>query len=334
MEPVTEDAKVGENHGRRRRSRSTKDPKPEVAESKKQKVESDNTKAKPIHKENTQNGTRKRKSKAKGETGLKVKRTVGRQLTSKKQPKAKRKIVSDSKPSLAANSVAKPDVPREILVCRTSMASSPSSSASSAPSSPLSDIQNTPQPYMLPESMRRKSNKLVFADDEGDQSSSSEEEIRSPSPPPRTPESLYGAASNSKRNAIGHSPLQEDCCSVDLAIPKATLTSEHDRVMNDAAHFISEVLQKKDDKKPAASSADQSSPPKAVPSIDEEALADFFRALNDVLENNEDVTEEELAQEIDRTCGKSFSELQVQEFLDHLCQNNRIMRSDGQLFII
>ncbi|KAL7581249.1 hypothetical protein ACA910_006022 [Epithemia clementina (nom. ined.)] len=120
-----------------------------------------------------------------------------------------------------------------------------------------------------------------------------------------------------------------------------TLQSEHLRIMNSAARFIQEVVDK--EHCPKASPADKTSKYKDEQPADPEAfdptiLAEFLRSLHELLEQNggDGLDEENIFKGINKysESQKPFTSGEVEAFLDHLCKENKVMRSDGLVYII
>jgi len=121
-------------------------------------------------------------------------------------------------------------------------------------------------------------------------------------------------------------------------IQKATLQSEHGRIMNDASQFIQGVLgAKSPSPQKSVSSNNRKSRDSDRLKVDQVRLAEFFSALHELMEHNDGIlSEDDLFEDLNRTRidDKRFAQDQIEELLEHLSKENKIMRCDGQIFTI
>jgi len=260
--------------------------------------------------------------------------------TMKRKPCVRRKLVQQE-PKATSVATATPDVPRSIFV--------PTAAENSRDL--MSELKSTPQPFMLSEAVRRRTTGLAPTNLQESLASSSQLSDRSG--PTGANRALSKSCSSYSATPVKNTCRDEEPKSSTkrLLSPKkrsspanhgtspirmATLHSEHDRAMNGASQFIQVVLQGNKSPLPKADEASSKSASVGGPKVDEALLAQFFKALHDLIELNEGiVSDENLADEINQNAvTRQFSEEEVEELLGHLCAENKIMRCDGQIFTI
>ena len=121
-------------------------------------------------------------------------------------------------------------------------------------------------------------------------------------------------------------------------VPNATLESEHLKAMKSASRFIENVCDKGNIPSAQEESKEEDNRAPDEAEVDSSHVAEFFRCLHELLEQSggDCLDEENLVVEINHFAEDSqhFADSEVQQLLGHLCQENRIMRSDGQIYII
>ena len=113
-------------------------------------------------------------------------------------------------------------------------------------------------------------------------------------------------------------------------VKRVTIQSVVDREMKEAANFVDDVLKTKPGEEPKKEEKKKEVAPKASPR-QEELMAVFLR----LMEHNEgDVEEDCLAAQINEQSGgsKDFGDTEVKCLMESLATNNKIMRSDGNIY--
>jgi hypothetical protein len=122
---------------------------------------------------------------------------------------------------------------------------------------------------------------------------------------------------------------------------KVTLREVYDDHWQEANEFVKDVVTDSKAKQPSPSKKEEEiSKAPELPEVDERQSA-FLAVFNDLLQNNDGTIEEEgLLSKINELStkrvknGMTFAEAEVDQILLHLCEENKIMRCDGQVYSI
>jgi hypothetical protein len=122
---------------------------------------------------------------------------------------------------------------------------------------------------------------------------------------------------------------------------KVTLREVYDDHWQKANEFVKDVVTDSKAKQPAPSKKEEEiSKAPELPEVDERQSA-FLAVFNDLLQNNDGTIEEEgLLSNINELSAKrvkngmTFAQADVDQILLHLCEENKIMRCDGQVYSI
>jgi len=131
-------------------------------------------------------------------------------------------------------------------------------------------------------------------------------------------------AEGAKQGAIDHLAL------ADAPVKRVTVQSVVDREMKEAANFVDDVLKSKPGEEPKKEGKKKEAAPETSPR-QEELMAAFLR----LMDHNEGTVEEEcLASQINQQSGssKAFVDNEVNDLVESLATNNKIMRCDGNIY--
>eukprot|EP00977_Amphora_coffeiformis_P022261 scaffold10697_cov151-Amphora_coffeaeformis.AAC.4 len=180
-------------------------------------------------------------------------------------------------------------------------------------SSPSTLFARSPREATVPMNSGGEEDDYAFSDSNSEPSSLEE----------KSDASMKVEEEDAKQSAV-------DLSMADAPVKRVTMQSLVDREMKEAANFVDDVLKSKPGEDPKKEEKKKEAVPKTSPR-QEELMAVFLR----LMDHNEGTVEEEcLAAQINQQSAgnKDFGDHEVNDLMESLATNNKIMRCDGNIY--